>query len=157
VDWENRLVRFTSYKTGRRKRTHQPKKRWVPITARAWTQLQTLKLNVQGDSLFPSDNIKYAWHAALTDAGIEEEFWFRWLRDEAASRWAEAGASPYEVAYLLGHGEMPGFGAVTRMSMLYVKPMLERLRTIMDRASSGICANFAQKEQMVSESVAVNH
>lgn len=34
-----------------------------------------------------------SWDSIREEAGIGD-FWFRWLRDEAASRWVEAGATP---------------------------------------------------------------
>ena len=149
VKWDERIVKFTSYKTGRRKKSHQSKERRIPITDRAMFELQKLRLLAREDRLYPYDSIKTAWDSIREEAGIGA-FWFRWLRDEAASRWAEAGATPYEVAYLLGHADvLQGFGSVTRMSMLYVKPLLERCRLVMEEASRAnrICAIFVQKEE----------
>lgn len=139
----SRMIRFRSYKTGRRRYSHQSKDRWIPATARAWAEIQKLQAAATDGQLFPFDSVKKAWAGACKDAGVEG-FWFRWLRDEAASRWAEAGAGPYEIAYLLGHADVvAGRGSITRMSMIYVKPMIDRLRVIMEFASD--CRNIEPK------------
>ena len=148
VNWDERIIRFTSYKTGKRKKSHQAKERWIPITDRAMVELQKFRALSKGERLYPHDSIKRSWDSVKDEAGVSD-MWFRWLRDEAASRWAEAGATPYEIAYLLGHADVvQGFGSVTRMSMIYVKPLIERCRAVMEEASRGnlFCPKFAQKE-----------
>ncbi len=122
---EERAVRFVWYKQGR-KRSAQPRVRWVPITERAWVELVKLKSAATSERLFPYDSVKKSWKSVCKEAGVEG-LWFRWLRDEAASRWAEAGLNPFEIAALLGHEDV-------KTSMIYVKPSYARVRALMENA-----------------------
>lgn len=153
VSWDadpaERTIRFTNYKTGRRRKSHQSKERLIPITDRAWDALLELKAAAKDDRLYPHDSVKKAWGSVRREAKVEN-YWFRWLRSEAASRWADAGASPYEIAYLLGHSDVvQGQGSVTKMSMVYVRHLHGRLKEMMELASRGeiMRRNFVAKHE----------
>lgn len=125
VDWEGREIKLTSYKVNRGRRTNpQPKVRWVPLTERAYRELQSLS-----PPFFPYSyhHISTMWKAACKAAGIEN-LCPRWLRDEAASRWAEAGMNPFDIAKLLGHSDV-------KTSMIYVNTSQDRLRALMSASS----------------------
>ncbi len=113
------IVTAISYKSGRRRAaTAQPKSRDIPLTARVRAEFEqllgsSLAGSGEDDRLFPFDSIRKAWDSCCKRAGIEE-FWLRWCRDEAASRWAEAGMDPFTIARLLGHSS-------PRTSMIYVR------------------------------------
>lgn len=98
-----------SYKS----KSPQPKERPIPLTARARAEFERLASQAKGERIFTYDSIKKAWETVCVAAKIEE-FWYRWLRDEAASRWADAGLDPFTIAQLLGHSS-------PKTSMIYVK------------------------------------
>lgn len=91
----------------------QVRERAIPLTARAREEFACLLDAAAADRIFPYNSIKKAWAAAAGKAGIAD-FWYRWLRDEAASRWAEGGLDAFTIAQLLGHSS-------PRTSMIYVK------------------------------------
>lgn len=117
VDFAAGIIRPISYKIGRRRSgTPTPKARIVPLSDRAAALFRGMVEAAEAagrERIYPYRDIKKGWRAACRRAGVEG-FWLRWCRDEAASRWVEAGIDPFTVARLLGHSG-PG------MSMTYVR------------------------------------
>lgn len=91
----------------------EQKERAIPLTARARAEFERLLAAAAADRIFPYASIKKAW-ARVCERALVEEFWYRWLRDEAASRWAEAGLDAFTIAQLLGHSS-------PKTSMVYVR------------------------------------
>ncbi|MGH9752678.1 MAG: tyrosine-type recombinase/integrase [Blastocatellia bacterium] len=116
----------------------QVKERTIPLTNRARLEFEKLLAATAEDRIFPYDSIKKAWETVCTTAGIEE-FWYRWLRDEAASRWAEAGLDAFTIAQLLGHSS-------PRTSMIYVRAWAgETARKMEAAAAENIATNLPQE------------
>lgn len=132
------IIKPLSYKTGRRRSgSAQPKTRIVPLSDRARAEFEKLHaaaIAAGSEKIFPYRSIKKAWASVLKRAQVEE-FWLRWLRDEAASRWAEAGIDEFTIAKLLGHSS-------PKMSMVYVRDFRDRTVEKMNRANA---ANMPQE------------
>jgi integrase len=133
------IIKPVSYKTGRRRSgSSQPKTRIVPLSDRARAEFEKLHAEAitQGrERIFPYRSIKHAWATVLETAEVPE-FWLRWLRDEAASRWAEVGMDEFTIAKLLGHSS-------PKMSMTYVRDLRDRTIEKMNAASA---TNLPQTE-----------
>src|SRR5262245_60509750 len=122
----------------------QIRERAIPLTIRAQTGfaclLQARLLNAAAaDRIFPYNSIKKAWARVCEAAGVEE-FWYRWLRDEAASRWAEAGLDAFTIAQLLGHSS-------PKTSMIYVRAWAAETARKMEASSKQAnVSNVSQAE-----------
>lgn len=138
LDLAEGIVRPISYKIGRRTGgSAQPRERIVPITIRAravFERLQAEALAAKRERLYPYRDIKKGWATVARAAGVAG-FWLRWCRDEAASRWTEAGIDPFTVARLLGH-------AGPKTTMVYVRDFRDRTAALMER----VATNLPQRE-----------
>lgn len=102
VDLLNRRVKVISYKTGRgRRKSAQPKIRYVPIFDRALPHYQAL-MATPGETLYPYGSIRKTWENLCEEVGLEG-FWLRWLRDTFKHRCELAGFGPFEIALMMGH------------------------------------------------------
>src|SRR5262249_46720578 len=92
------VIKPTFYQIGRRRGgSRQPRVRIVPLTDRARAEFEKLLSGCtanEDDRIFPYHSIKKSWFSCCERAGVKD-FWLRWLRDEAASRWAEAGIDEF--------------------------------------------------------------
>ena len=135
-------INVISYKIGwRRASAPQPKNRIIPLTERAWAEFEHLMRETPGDFVFPYRSIKNSWATVLKTAGVEN-FWFRWLRDEAASRWNDVGLDQFTIAKLLGH-------ASPRTSMIYVKSWARDVLAKLNGSEKSQCETSDHIEQIL--------
>lgn len=146
ISLAERWIHVVSRKTGARRkpRGHE---RYIPISDRALVEIEKLTNGKLGEFVFPVRSLKKAWKAICAEAGIVG-LRFRDLRHEAASRWDEAGMSPFEIAYLLGHSDVKTTG-------IYVNSRLERIRERMNDQKN--CTNAVPETKKAEQSPAVNY
>ena len=153
VDLAQGIIRPVSYKIGRRRggASAQPRERIVPLSDRARAEFEKLILAAiaaKSERVYPHRDIKKSYAAVCRQAGVED-FWLRWCRDEAASRWAEAGMDEFTIAKLLGHSS-------PKMSMVYVRDFRDRTVEKMNQAGLGNATNLPQQEGETRTLVLVN-
>ena len=145
------IIRPVSYKIGRRQGgPAQPRERIVPLSDRARIEFERLQAAafIEGrERLYPYRCIKKGYAAVCAEAGVAD-FWLRWCRDEASSRWNDMGIDPFTIAKLLGH-------ASPKMSMTYVKDF--RDRTVLKMNSWANATKMPQGEEREEGRAAVNH
>jgi integrase len=85
----------------------------------------------RGDGRRPVD-VRYAWYQALRQAGIED-FRFHDLRHSTASYLAMQGASPVEIADVLGHKTLAMVPRYAHLSEGHVRSVLDRMTSTLLR------------------------
>lgn len=126
IDLEAKAIRLSRTKNGER--------RMLPLHGVALEEL--LKLSkvrrIDTDLLFPGKNpqspceIRKPWVKALEEAQIED-FRFHDLRHSAASYLAMSGASPSEIAEILGHKTLQMVKRYAHLSESHVSSVVERM------------------------------
>ena len=128
VDLKHRTIRLTRTKNGDR--------RLLPLVGRAFDVVEQLakvrRINCQ--LLFPGlvpgspVNFKKAWKTALTRARVEN-FRFHDLRHSAASELAMSGATPSEIAAVLGHRTLAMVKRYAHIADAHTAKVVERMNT----------------------------
>jgi integrase len=119
-------------------RTKTSKGRSIPLVGaaldalKAWIEAAEKIPRIDTDLVFPSSrgsqplNIRVPWEKALQAAGIED-YRFHDNRHSAASYLMMTGASPIEVAGILGHSNVQMTARYSHMSDQHRRAVLERL------------------------------
>lgn len=126
VDFERRVITLHHTKNGER-RVLPISNTIQPLLHKHWENRSH-----HADYVFPSPrnnrplNIRIAWDAAITKAKIEN-FRFHDLRHSAASYLAMNGATPSEIAEVLGHKTLSMVKRYAHLSELHVASVVERM------------------------------